>query len=84
MEKEIKLDIKTEHIQALLEGKKMVYDIQGLPRITLYPDRYGVFITHDKFLKLRRQIMGSMIVNQEGMMREFFGDDIYEEYISNK
>lgn len=78
---EIKIDIKTEHIQALLEGKKMVYRIEGLPTVILYPERYGVFMTHDKFQKIRRELMGNMIANPEKMMREFFGEDVYEEFI---
>lgn len=81
MEKEIKIDIKTEHIQALLEGKKMVYKIEGLPIIILYPERYGVFMTHDKFQKIRRELMGNMITNPEKMMKEFFGEEVYEKFI---
>jgi hypothetical protein len=46
--------ITEEMLQALFQGKKLVFDIQGYPLITLYPPRYGVFITHEKYLEMQR------------------------------
>ena len=82
--KEIKFEIKTEHIQALLEGKKLAIDEFGKPRITLIPERYGVFLTMDKFAKIRRMILMSIITQDpEKTLREAFGDDLYEKVIKN-
>lgn len=83
--KEIKIEIKTEHIQALLEGKKLVLDYVGQPRITLIPDRYGVFLTFDKFAEMRRKIMMQTITgNTEDVLRDIFGDDLYEKVMTEK
>ena len=82
---EIKIDIKTEHIQALLEGKKLVLDYVGQPRITLIPDRHGVFLTFDKFAELRRKIMMQTITGDtESVLKEIFGEDLYEKVMKEK
>ena len=82
MTREIKYEIKTEHIQALLEGKKLTIDIQGKPRITLIPDRYGVFITMDRFMEIRRKIaLQTITQDPEKTLRDIFGDDLYEKVI---
>lgn len=81
--KEIKINIKGEHIQALLEGKKCVYVTMGQPRITLIPDRYGVFMTHDKYMELRRKI-GMQLLNSspDDFLKDFFGDLFEDKLIS--
>jgi len=51
----IEQKISEEMLHALFEGKKVVIDYQGQPRITLYPPRYGVFMTYDKYEELVRR-----------------------------
>lgn len=48
--------ITEEQLQALFQGKKLVFDFAGFPQITFYPPRYGVFITHEK----RREMENAM------------------------
>jgi hypothetical protein len=79
--RDIKIDIKTAHIQALLEGKKLIYDTIGQARIILYPDRYGVFITYEKFAELRHQIGFGIMADPDKFFREIFGDEMFEKYI---
>lgn len=83
MEKEIKINIKTEHIQSLLEGKKLTYDYVGKPRITLIPDRYGVFLTVEKLAELRRRIGIGIMVEPYKFFEEFFGKEMADKIISN-
>jgi len=52
---EIEHKITEEMLQGLFQGKKLVLDYAGQPRITLYPPRYGVFMTHEKFVELERR-----------------------------
>lgn len=52
---EIEQKISEEALQALFQGKKVVFDTYGLPRITLYPPRYGVFVTHEKYQEIVRR-----------------------------
>ncbi len=47
--------ITEEALQALFQGKKVVFDTYGQPTITLYPPRYGVFMTHEKYLEIERR-----------------------------
>lgn len=82
--KEIKIDIKTEHIQALLEGKKLTYDNVGQPRITLFPDRYGVFMTYEKLAQLRRKIGWEVMADPDGMFKELLGEEMFEKIVSNR
>lgn len=83
--KEIKIDIKTEHIQALLEGKKLILDYVGQPRITLIPDRHGVFLTFDKFAEMRRKIMMQTIrSDSESVLKEIFGEELYEKVMTER
>jgi len=56
MEKEIEHQINEEQLQALFQGKKLVLDYQGQPKITLYPPRYGVFMTHEKYVELEQRV----------------------------
>lgn len=53
--KEIEQKISEEALQALFQGKKVMFDTFGLPRITLYPPRYGVFVTHEKYQEIVRR-----------------------------
>lgn len=83
--KEIKLDIKTEHIQALLEGKKLVLDYVGQPRITLIPEKHGVFLTYERFAEMRRKIMMYTInAPTDVVLKEIFGEDLYEKVMKEK
>lgn len=54
MKKELEHKITLEQIQALLEGKKLVLDYMGFPRITIYPPKYGIFLTYEEYESLRR------------------------------
>lgn len=81
--KEIKIDIKTEQIQALLEGKKLVYEIVGQPRIVMIPDRYGVFMTYDKIAELRRRIGFQALADTEGFFEELLGKEMSEKMFKN-
>jgi hypothetical protein len=85
MERDIKIEIKTEHIQALLEGKKLTLDYAGQPRIVLIPDRYGVFMTFEKLAELRRKIAMNLITSDsETVLRDVFGDELYEKVMTEK
>lgn len=52
--RDIEHKITEEQLQALFQGKKLVLDYAGQPQITLYPPRYGVFMTHEKFVEIER------------------------------
>lgn len=73
---EIRFDIKTEHIQALLEGKKLTLDVMGKPRITLIPDRYGVFITYEKLAELKKSLYFSYAKDPSKIFEDIFGEDL--------
>ena len=51
---EIEQKISEEMLQALFQGKKVVLDYVGQPRVTLYPPRYGTFMTWEKFAEIER------------------------------
>ena len=76
---EIKINIKTEHIQGLLEGKKLVLQSTNHPTIVLIPDRYGVFMTMDKFAELRRKIAMQVIADPDSIFKEALGEDLFEK-----
>lgn len=56
----ITLKIKTKDIQALLEGKKLSIQSYDHPIVELIPERYGVFMTFDKYEKLKRDILWNL------------------------
>jgi hypothetical protein len=62
--RDIEQKISEEMLHALFEGKKVVIDYKGQPTITLYPPRYGVFITYEKYEKIvqQAQTAGTMFV----------------------
>lgn len=53
--KDIELKISEEMLQALFQGKKVVFDNYRRPTIMLYPPRYGVFTTYDKYQEIVRR-----------------------------
>jgi hypothetical protein len=53
---EIEHKLTEEHLQALFQGKKLVLEYSGQPRVTLYPPRYGVFMTHEKFSEMEQRV----------------------------
>src|SRR5262249_44864848 len=53
--KDIEYKITEEALQALFQGQKIIFDTYGLPRVTLYPPRYGVFVTHEKYQEIVRR-----------------------------
>jgi hypothetical protein len=55
--KEIEIKIKEEALQALFQGQKVVFDYLGQPRITLYPPRYGYFMTYEKKVEIERMAL---------------------------
>lgn len=77
--KELEFKVTVEEIRALLEGKKLVYNFPETC-ITLYPDRYGVFMTYEKLADLRRQIGFPALLDTEGFFRELLGDNMYQVY----
>lgn len=48
----IELKLTEEHLQDLFQGKRFCLDYQGEPLIMIYPPRYGVFMTHEKYQEL--------------------------------
>lgn len=50
---EIEIKIDEEALQALFQGKKVVYDRHQEYRVTLYPPRYGFFMTYEKLENIR-------------------------------
>ena len=54
MSMEIEHKLTEEQLQALYKGKKLVLDYQGRPRVTLYPPRYGFFMTWEKYAEIER------------------------------
>ncbi len=52
--KELEFKLTEEALKALFEGKKIVFDYAGQPRVTLYPPRYGVFMTYEKMAEVER------------------------------
>lgn len=69
MEKKIEHKITEEQLQALFQGKKLVLDYQGQPMITLYPPRYGVFMTHEKYLEMERLVYSRAFEELEKFLR---------------
>ena len=53
--KDLEYKITEEALQALFQGQKVIFDTVGLPRVTLYPPRYGVFVTHEKYQEIVRR-----------------------------
>lgn len=51
---EIEHKMTEEQLQALFQGKKLVLDYSGRPRVTLYPPRYGFFMTWEKYVEIER------------------------------
>lgn len=43
-------------LQALFQGKKVVFDYAGMGLVTLYPPRYGYFMTHEKMRELEDRV----------------------------
>lgn len=76
MTNKIEIKLKAAEIQALLEGSRLehnYYDGKGVvTQVVIYPDRYGVFMTHEKAADLRRKIQ----------METYF--EILELFESNK
>jgi ASC-1-like (ASCH) protein len=79
----IEIEIKTEQIQALLEGKKLVYEQVGQPTVVMIPDRYGVFMTYEKFAELRRKIGFETLADTDGFFKEVLGEEMFEKVFKN-
>lgn len=60
MEKTLEIKLTKEMMSGLFEGKRIEqswYQGDGETiRVVIYPDRYGVFMTHEKAADLRRKI----------------------------
>lgn len=52
-------------LQALFQGKKVVIDHHGFSKVTLYPPRYGYFMTYEKFHELESRLFSKA---WEGML----------------
>lgn len=62
--KEIKIDLPDDALRGLFEGKRLEYVFHGgissdeeVTRILIYPARYGVFMTVEKFAEIERLAM---------------------------
>jgi hypothetical protein len=53
--KDLEYKVTEEALQALFQGKKVLFDYYGLPRVALYPPRYGVFVTHERYQEIVRR-----------------------------
>lgn len=84
MVKDIEIKIDIEQLRALLEGKKLVIDVMGQPKIIIYPDRYGVFMTYDKFVELRKNIGWQVLADTDGFFKELLGEQMFEKIFKNK
>jgi hypothetical protein len=82
--KELEYKITTEQIQALLEGKKLVFQYQGQPQITLYPPNYGVFMTYEKLAELRRKIGFQALIDTKGFFEEIVGKEMTEKMFTDR
>lgn len=81
---DIEFKITTEQLQALLEGKKLVWDVKGQPRVTLYPERWGVFMTATKFEELKRKIGFQALADTDGFFKELLGEEMFEKVIKSR
>lgn len=81
-----KMDIRLseEMLRALFEGKKVQYCQMGEPMVTLYPERYGVFMTHEKMAEIRRAVGFQIMRDPEKFFQELFGEDTVREEFSEK
>lgn len=84
MKEEIKIKVTTEHIQCLLEGKKLTIQNTQHPTIHLIPERYGVFMTYEKLEELRRKVFFNIMTDPDTAMKELFGNEIYEKITEYK
>lgn len=82
--REIEHTLTTEQLQALFEGKKLVLNYGDLPRVTLYPPNYGVFMTFAKFAELRRKIGFQAITDTDGFFLEILGEEMFEKTFGKK
>jgi hypothetical protein len=75
---ELEYKITEEALQALFEGKKVIFDYQGRSRITLYPPRYGVFITHEKMRELEDMAYSKAFMEMTKLLVELKKEDSKE------
>lgn len=75
MKKHIEHKITEEQLEALFQGKKLILNYQGLPSVTLYPPRYGVFMTHEKYAELEHMAYARAFEKLVELLRENREDD---------
>lgn len=54
--KDIEHKMTLEHLQALFEGKKLVLDYAGQPKVVIYPPNYVVFVPYDEWKIIERSL----------------------------
>lgn len=59
-----RINLKTEHIEALLKGMKLQF-IQGNIETVIYPERYGYFVTPEELHSI--QIHLDMKYGEKGL-----------------
>lgn len=74
-EHHIEHKISEEQLQALFQGKKLVLNYHGVPQITLYPPRYGVFMTHEKFTEMEQRVYARAFEELTDLLRQIREDD---------
>jgi hypothetical protein len=62
MNNEIKIDLKNTHIQELLKGKRLEYQLSGI-RITITPENYGYFISPETLQKIQGCVRPECLVD---------------------
>jgi hypothetical protein len=78
--RQIEIKIDEQALKALFEGKKLEYVYKsGLKdqgqRITVYPPRYGFFVTHESRAELEKRIYGRAFEEAVQYLRTLAEDD---------
>ncbi len=81
-DREIKID--EQALKALFEGKRLDYvyhdgvlgkNVPVLQKITIYPPRYGFFVTHESRAELEKRIYGRAFEEAVHYLRSLAEDD---------
>ena len=72
--KKLEIKLTTEMMTGLFEGKRIEQNWhQGdgeITQVVIYPDRYGVFMTHEKAAELRRKIQAETFMEVMGLFED--------------
>ncbi len=67
--------ITEDALQALFQGKKVVFREPDMD-ITLYPPRYGVFITHEKRIEIERMAYNKAFTELTDLLESIDDDNL--------